>query len=82
MIPLIIISVPDYQSRVDPFDHHCRRQIQIEVEEIPLIIILVPGYRGRGDPLGHHSISYQSRGDPFDHHPRQLHFQDQDRKVS
>ena len=24
----------------------------------------------------------QSRGDPFDRHPRQLHFQDQDRKVS
>ena len=50
-IPFIIISVPDYQSRVNPFDHHCRKQIQIEVEEIPLIIISVPDYQSRVDPL-------------------------------
>ena len=79
---MIIISIPNYQNRVDPFDHHYRKQIQIEAEEIPLIILSVPDYRGRGDPLGHYSISNKRREDPFDRHSRQLHFQDQDRKIS
>ena len=67
---MIIILVPDYQSRGDPFDHHSipnqsredpfdrHSQSQIEVEETPLIIISIP--------------DYQSRGDHFDHHPKAI----------
>ena len=51
---MIIISIPNYQSRVNPFDHHCRKKIQIEVEEIPLIIISVPDYQSKVNPFDHH----------------------------
>ena len=51
---MIIISIPDYQSRVDPFDHHYRKQIQIEVKEIPLIMITVLDYQSKVDPFNHH----------------------------